>query len=410
MSLSHYRDYISGRDFQYFHTYQEKDQLDILAEAREKMVQKNALLVKQRVQDSLLTLVAHELTTPICTIVGAIELSRNEKPKYLDLFERSCTKLLAITNRLQNMDVLAESAALPTDEVTYDLRNVVNSIVDSFMHVSSAINLSFSDDIPNPLKGNLPRINGLILNLALLAAGCSKNDRFDCKVDLDSDLAARVTFYVASVSDTYPFYDQDAVKPIDLGSGSLFDYQSLEGRYVGYLIARRCAEIIGATIEVHDREDAQLVISCLIPLKRDDDDMHTQCRLESNNRSRPPKFRILVVDDNCLNRKLMQKMVINLGHEADTAIDGQDCIEQVTKRPGYYHAIFMDCDMPVMSGFDATDYIRNDLGDKSVFIVALTADASSSCKIRCLKVGMDDYFIKPATQTLIDIMLNKWFH
>ena len=117
----------------------------------------------------------------------------------------------------------------------------------------------------------------------------------------------------------------------------------------------------------------------------------------------------MVVDDNRLNRDLMQRMLIKMGHKADSAEDGQDCVNQLSKRPAFYDALFMDCDMPRMTGYDATKHIRQVLHDKRVVVVALTADATPEAKIRCLDAGMNDYFLKPITKSMVTVMLDKWF-
>jgi len=67
-----------------------------------------------------------------------------------------------------------------------------------------------------------------------------------------------------------------------------------------------------------------------------------------------------------------------------------------------------DCNMPLCNGYDATHHIRNNMEQKDVIIIALTADSTNDAKKRCLAVGMNDFFVKPITTKTVDEMLRKW--
>ncbi|HMW04172.1 MAG TPA: response regulator [Leptospiraceae bacterium] len=111
---------------------------------------------------------------------------------------------------------------------------------------------------------------------------------------------------------------------------------------------------------------------------------------------------ILVVDDNLINRNVMQKIFLKLGYSTDTAEHGLAALEIISKKR--YDLIFMDIQMPVMDGLDATREIRRKLGHASPIVIALTANIRNQSN----EEGMDDYLTKPITLEDIRVVIEKW--
>ena len=116
--------------------------------------------------------------------------------------------------------------------------------------------------------------------------------------------------------------------------------------------------------------------------------------------------RVLVVEDNVVNQKVAVRMLEKLGYRADVAANGKEALEAVRQRP--YGAILMDCQMPVMDGFEATARIREALPDDHVPILAMTAHAMAGDRERALDAGMDDYLSKPVLREQLEDMLANW--
>lgn len=116
--------------------------------------------------------------------------------------------------------------------------------------------------------------------------------------------------------------------------------------------------------------------------------------------------KVLVVDDNAINRRVLAGMVRALGCEVEMAGDGSEAIEQIQKDQSF-QLVFMDCEMPGMDGFEATRQIRRRWGS-SVPIVAASAYTSDDDQQRCIECGMNDFMSKPLKRPAVRGVLEKW--
>jgi two-component system, sensor histidine kinase and response regulator len=121
----------------------------------------------------------------------------------------------------------------------------------------------------------------------------------------------------------------------------------------------------------------------------------------------PARPVVLVVEDNLVNQKVTALTLRRLGFEVASANDGRQAVEAATRQR--FAAILMDCQMPVMDGFDATQRIR-ELSNGDIPIIAMTAAAMSQDRERCLEAGMNDYLSKPVQKAELEQMLDKWVH
>ena len=140
--------------------------------------------------------------------------------------------------------------------------------------------------------------------------------------------------------------------------------------------------------------------------KQGDQQIITRHSIAGNQRS---KIKILLVEDNVINQRVATKILENLGYRIDAVTDGQLAIESLKVNP--YDLVLMDCQMPVMDGYQATRKIRQtDSGvlNPRIPIVAMTANAMKGDKEKCLAAGMDDYVAKPVRPHELKKIIDQW--
>ncbi|MCP4149155.1 MAG: response regulator, partial [bacterium] len=116
--------------------------------------------------------------------------------------------------------------------------------------------------------------------------------------------------------------------------------------------------------------------------------------------------RILLVEDNSINRKLAAMMLTKAGYQLETAQNGREAVEKVTAHPDKFALILMDINMPEMDGRQATQILREKGLD--IPIVAVTAEAMKEDRTKCIKAGMNDYISKPIKREIVFRMVEKW--
>jgi len=121
------------------------------------------------------------------------------------------------------------------------------------------------------------------------------------------------------------------------------------------------------------------------------------------------KVRLLVVDDNVTNQAVARMILKKLGFSCDVANNGAEAIKVIQQHS--WDLVFMDCQMPVMDGYEATRQIRNGNAgneNKHVPIIAMTAQAMKGDREVCLNAGMDDYLMKPVKPEKLNQIIEKW--
>lgn len=124
-----------------------------------------------------------------------------------------------------------------------------------------------------------------------------------------------------------------------------------------------------------------------------------------------PQLKILLAEDNLVNQKVLLMQLSSLGYQVDVAANGQEAVDLLSTAP--YDLILMDCQMPVMDGYQTTEQIKNSpasafLRGRHPIIVAITANAMQDDRQKCLDAGMDDYLSKPVPKEQLSALLEHW--
>jgi CheY-like chemotaxis protein len=129
--------------------------------------------------------------------------------------------------------------------------------------------------------------------------------------------------------------------------------------------------------------------------------------LHSRSSIEVPKLKILLAEDNLINQKVALNQLKHIGYTADVVANGKEVLELLAKI--HYDLILMDCQMPVLDGYNAAQRIRlTERQDEHVIIIAMTANAMKEDRARCLEAGMDDYLSKPVRQDDLAAKLIHW--
>jgi CheY-like chemotaxis protein len=166
-------------------------------------------------------------------------------------------------------------------------------------------------------------------------------------------------------------------------------------------IIRKLIMILGGDLEIVCSDDgsASLMFAMMLRVAKKSEVVVTK-ELE--------RYRVLVVEDNRINQNLMRLMLEEYGLDVDVADNGQDAIDMAYSLN--YNIIFMDIDMPVKNGIEATNEIKQRRDEDAPFmpIVAVTALAMQGDRERLLNAGLDDYIAKPITREMLVYILNKY--
>lgn len=132
----------------------------------------------------------------------------------------------------------------------------------------------------------------------------------------------------------------------------------------------------------------------------------TTARADAETSTKPTNLRILLAEDNRVNQQVAVKMLRKFGCQVEIAANGQIAVEKATTQE--FDLVFMDCQMPVMDGYEATRQIRAHANGDGLPIIAMTANAMKGDQERCIQAGMDDYVAKPISTGLLRELFARW--
>ncbi|RBP27104.1 signal transduction histidine kinase [Marinobacter pelagius] len=385
--------------------------------AREKAVAAN------QAKSEFLATMSHELRTPLNGVLGMVDLIEEEplssrQRDYLTTARQSTEDLLTVISDILDYAQM-DGGEIRLENREFDLCNVINNCAASYRHQAEQHGLSLSVELYGewPEKalvvGDAGRMRQIIAGLLdnaikftsegtiTVRAGCFPLEEntivLNCAVnDSGTGMPAE------RMHDIFNSFEQ-------LDSGSTRRYG---GTGLGLSLVQRLVELMGGHIQVESDLGQGSSFRFELPFELGPTVISGATRKAASARSPDEGVsHALVVEDNPVNQRVASAMLNRLGFRTDTAANGEEAVNIVQRNHTGYDLILMDCQMPVMDGYEATRRIREwerSNGQQGIPIIALTADVLPATESICLGSGMNDFLAKPVRKENLQEVLGRW--
>ena len=352
---------------------------------------------------------SHEIRTPLNGILGLTEVLNQleitaEQRLVLDDISRSGQHLLAIVNDVLDMAKVT-SGKLLAERAPFDLHRLIRDIASPAAALADARQLRLllhsAQDLPRHVLGDSLRIRQVISNL--LSNAVKFTPAGEVRLDVQCPRPGSIRF---AVSDTgiglTP--EQQATLFQEFHQVDSSPTRKFGGSGLGLAISRQLTELMGGRLWLESSVGKGSTFFCDLPLDATDMTAPAAQANSPPELTLPTGLRVLVAEDNPVNRKVITMMLGQSGAQAETAEHGRAAVELHAACP--YDMILMDCQMPEMDGYEATARIRSLSGPAALVpVIGVTANAFAEDRDRCLRAGMNGYVAKPLNRaTLIAAM------
>lgn len=377
-----------------------------------RVAERQATLASE-MKSKFLATISHEIRTPLNGIIAMADVMRGsalpaKEKRLTEVIFQSSQSLLRIINDLLNFSQI-EAGQVGLEVEIFSIRSLVEQTCSVLDLKALSKNLKIISviavDVPENLQGDGGRLGQVLFNLIGNAIKFTQAGQIEVKIERDPASDRKVSRVNFSVTDTgRGISDEDMVtlfQPFNrLGKVGT---SGEPGTGLGLSIAQSLVRQMGGEIRVESRLGSGTVFWFQLPMKNveiEDPSFVVSKKLVIDKSPAPEMVfkgaRVLVAEDNQTNQIVAQTILEQLGCQVSLAQTGLEALEMIATRE--FDLILMDCQMPVLDGYEATRRIRalEITGSrKPVRIVAMTANAQADDRARCLASGMDDYVRKP---------------
>lgn len=371
-----------------------------------------------KAKSEFLANMSHELRTPLNGVLGMIELAALscadlKTSEYLQM-ARSCGgMLLDIINDLLDLAKI-EAGKVDLEHKPFRLRDVVNSTLEPLFttarHKGLSCSLNLDHSVPDALLGDQGRLRQIITNLVGNAVKFTEHGAVEFSVALvpgpsNAD-SQELCFRVKDTGIGIPWDMQETIFEDFTQVGRSYS-SKYGGTGLGLAISRNLVNLMGGSISVVSEEGQGSTFTFTARFGLATDAPHAWTPEQARGVLDKGQPRVLVIEDNAVNRLVAVELLSMHGCRVDTAETGQAGLEKL--RGETYDVIFLDIRLPDMDGTEVLRRIREgEAGDPKVHVVALTAYALQSDRSRFLQTGMDDYLAKPISSEGLQRALKRF--
>jgi signal transduction histidine kinase/ActR/RegA family two-component response regulator len=384
--------------------------------ARERAEQAN------RTKTEFLATMSHELRTPLNGVLGMVDLVSEDpltarQQDYLQTARQSTEDLLMVISDILDYSHI-DRGTLRFESRQFDLRQVISNCSASFRHIAERQGLSldthFSEDWPEPslVMGDAARLRQILSGLIDNAIKFTGDGFVEIKAGW-LILEENCVLLNCSVIDSGCGIPIDRVEDVfnSFEQVDASDTRQFGGTGMGLSLVQRLVELMGGHVIVETDVGKGSVFRFELPFELTAHQANNEVVNTPMPESNGERSKALVVEDNLVNQRVATALLKRLGFVTDSAANGQEAIEYVRTNHNGYDVILMDCQMPIMDGYETTRCIREwekSNGQGGTPIIALTADALPGTETQCREAGMNDYLSKPVRKESLRQVLSRW--